>query len=219
MNPAEDGRVPARLRDAIAHDLRPVAPLRPPFARALAVAPLALFLLVASVLVFSLRVDAPALGWTLTWGVSTAQMILGLLLTAAAFREAVPGTTLRRAPLVLSLVASLTTVLLITWLTWNVSPTTIAPRDVRFVWRVCLGGMIVSALPPLAISAWLVARAYPLRPAIAGALYGAGAGLMADAGWRLFCHYSDPAHVFGAHTAAVVVVTMLGALTARLVRR
>ena len=42
-------------------------------------------------------------------------------------------------------------------------------------------------------------RAFPLRPRIAGALYGLGAGLMADAGWRLFCHFSNPAHVFGAH--------------------
>ena len=69
-----------------------------------------------------------------------------------------------------------------------------------YVWGVCLTGTVVSALPALAVAGWLAARAFPLRPRLAGALYGVGAGLMADAGWRLFCHFSDPAHVFGAHT-------------------
>jgi hypothetical protein len=75
--------------------------------------------------------------------------------------------------------------------------------------------MLVSALPALALAAWLVGRAYPLRPLVAGALYGAGAGLLADAGWRLFCHFSDPAHVFAAHTLAVCVTSAAGALLSR----
>lgn len=45
----------------------------------------------------------------------------------------------------------------------------------------------------------LAARAYPTRPVVAGALLGLGAGLMANAGWRLFCHFSEPAHVLSAH--------------------
>ena len=34
------------------------------------------------------------------------------------------------------------------------------------------------------------------------------AGLGADAGWRLFCHFSEPAHVFPTHTAAVIATAM-----------
>jgi len=45
----------------------------------------------------------------------------------------------------------------------------------------------------------LAARAYPTRPVVAGALLGVGAGLMANAGWRLFRHFSEPAHVLSAH--------------------
>ena len=82
------------------------------------------------------------------------------------------------------------------------------------MWGVCLTGTIVSALPALAVAGWLAARAFPLRPRLAGALYGVGAGLMADAGWRLFCHFSHPAHVFGAHTLGIVVTGMLGVLLA-----
>jgi hypothetical protein len=211
----DDVGVPAALRQAIVRDLRPVTPLRSPGIRALAVAPLAFTLLVASVIVFNLRVDAPVLGLLLTWGVSTAQMGLGLLLTVAALREAIPGTTIRRGAIVAALGTAVAAIVLVTLATWSVSPTRVAARAAAFVWKVCFGATLASALPPLAVSAWLVARAYPLRPSVAGALYGAGAGLMADAGWRLFCHYSDPLHVFGAHTAAVAGATVIGALAAR----
>ncbi len=69
-------------------------------------------------------------------------------------------------------------------------------------------------MPVVALASILAARAYPTRPAVAGALLGLGAGLMADAGWRIFCHFSEPAHVLSAHLAAVVLSTMIGVLAA-----
>ena len=66
---------------------------------------------------------------------------------------------------------------------------------------ICFGGSAATALPVVALASILAARAYPTRPAIAGALLGLGAGLMADAGWRMFCHFSEPAHVLSAHLA------------------
>jgi hypothetical protein len=206
--------IPADLRAAIARDLRPVAPLPPPRRRLIPVIPLALLLLVASVIAFGLRRDAPAVGPLLTWGASTLQMMLGLTLVALALREAVPGTTLSRRALGIAIGTAMMAILTITWMTWSASHTRVAPASADFVWRVCFGATILSALPALVVSGWLVARAFPLRPRIAGALYGFGSGLMADAGWRLFCHYSDPAHVFGAHTAAVLVTCGLGIVLA-----
>src|SRR5262245_39592444 len=100
MATADDrSAVPAALRAAIASDLQPVHPLAPPRIRVVPIVPLAVVLLVASVLVFGLRGDAPALGLFLTWGASTLQMMLGLTLVALALREAVPGTTLSRRAL------------------------------------------------------------------------------------------------------------------------
>lgn len=208
--------VPPALVDAVARDLRPVAPLPRPSTRVLSLTPIAIVLLVGSALMFGVRGDAQVLGLTLTWGVSTLQMMLGLALIAAALREAVPGTTLTRRAAGATFATAAIAVLTITWMTWAVSPTRIVPRLVGYVWRICFGATIVTALPALAVSGWLVARAFPLRPRVAGALYGLGAGLLADAGWRLFCHYSDPSHVFGAHTAAVVVVCGLGVSLASL---
>ena len=214
-----DPRLPAALREAVARDLRPVTPLRRPILRALWVSPFAGLLLVGSAAVFGLRRDSAALGPALTWGASTLQMLLGLGLIAAALREAVPGTTLTRRALGLAAATAVIAIATITWVTWVVSPTRIVPAAVGFVWRICFAGTIVTALPALALSGWLVARAFPLRPRYAGALYGLGAGLLADAGWRLFCHFSDPAHVFAAHTAAVVACCALGAIMAPLLAR
>jgi hypothetical protein len=78
-----------------------------------------------------------------------------------------------------------------------------------------VAGTIVGALPVMAIAGWLVARAFPLRPRLAGALYGIGAGLIADAGWRLFCHFSDPVHVYGAHTLGIVAAAAIGIAVSR----
>jgi hypothetical protein len=214
----QGGASPA-LRDAIARDLRPVRPLARPAIRVLWLAPLALLLLVASVAAFGLRRDSPALGVTLTWGASGLEMVLGLGLIAAALREAVTGTSLTRRALGTAFVTTVIAIGTVTWLTWIVSPTRIAPWAVLYVWRVCFGATILTALPALAVSGWLTARAFPLRPRYAGALYGLGSGLLADAGWRLFCHYSEPAHVFGAHTGAVAVVCALGILLATILAR
>jgi len=74
-------------------------------------------------------------------------------------------------------------------------------------------------VPALVIAAILTARALPVRPAVAGALYGLGCGLVADAGLRLYCDYSVPLHVLFAHGGAVLGVTMAGALVAVVVAR
>jgi hypothetical protein len=49
----------------------------------------------------------------------------------------------------------------------------------------------------------------------AGALYGAGAGLAINAGWRIACPVSTPWHALGAHGAAIIATVILGALIGR----
>ena len=218
--PKPNGRIelPPALRSLIEHDLEPVTPLPAPATRSIPFIPIALAQLVATVLAFGIRLDAGQLGFGLTWGASILQLLLSLLLIVLALREAIPGTTLSRHALVVTFATGLVAVVVITWWTWIVSPTTVEPRANLVVWRICLGGTILLALPVLAFAGWLVASAFPLRPRLAGALCGLGAGLMADAGWRLFCHYSDPAHVFGAHTLAIVITMISGSLLGRAAR-
>jgi len=79
---------------------------------------------------------------------------------------------------------------------------------------VCFRASALGAVPVLIASAVLVARAFPLRPAIAGALYGLGCGLIADAGLRLFCGFSQPQHILLAHGGAMAASVAVGALAA-----
>ena len=207
--------VPAALEAAIRNDLHPVRPLPPPARRAAMAAPLAILTLVAATVVFGLRGDAPQLGWVLTWGTSAAQTILALGLVALALREAVPGRGMRPAALPLVAAAVLGFLAAVTVRTWSVSPTVIEQLSPLVVLGICFTGTFVSAVPLLVMAALLAARAFVVRPWSAGLLYGLGAGLGADAGWRLFCHFSDPAHVFPAHTAAVAATGVLGIAVAR----
>jgi hypothetical protein len=214
-----DETAPSPLRDRIAADIAPVVPLRKPWRRAATALPLGVLLLFAAPLLYGVRGDAARLGWTLTWGLSTMQLALGMLLIGMALREAVPGRVQSPRALAVSLGAALGAIVLITAATWRVSPARILQEPIGYVTRVCFGHTLIGAVPVILFVGLLVSRAYPLRPQIAGALYGAGAGLLSDAGWRLFCHYSDPGHVLPSHLGAVVAATLLGALTGRLLRR
>jgi hypothetical protein len=209
-------RVPPHLASAIKADLRPVRRLSRPTMRVLWLTPLAAFTLIAASRIFSLRADAPVLGWGLTWGTSALQTVIAIMLIALALRDAVPGRSLRTGVVMLAvgLVGGLSAV--VTLRTWSVSPTTIETLSPVVVGEICFTGTLVAALPLLVASAVLAHRAFSVRPWSSGALYGLGAGLGADAGWRLFCHFSDPAHVFPTHTGAVVAVVVLGMLVANM---
>ena len=205
--------MPPRLRARIAADYQPVRVLPSPWARAASVLPFALLALVAAPSVFDIRQDATRLGWIGLWGFSLLQSAIGFAVVAAALRESVPGRGWSRGALALWLTLPIVALVAVTMTSWQVSPALL-----RGQWWVVLGmcfsGSAATALPVVALASVLAARAYPTRPALAGALIGLGAGLMADAGWRIFCHFSEPAHVLSAHLAAVVMSAAIGALVA-----
>ena len=204
---------PAELRARLAADYRPVRALPSPWARALWILPFALVALVAAPVAFSVRPDAPSLGWIGMWGFSIAQTLLGLLVVGAALRESIPGRDWSRTAIGLWIALPLLAVVALTLYSWETSPVTLL-RGFWMVGGLCFAGSAATALPVVALASILAARAYPTRPAVAGAMLGLGAGLMADAGWRIFCHFSEPAHVLSAHLAAVIMSTIIGAIAA-----
>jgi hypothetical protein len=212
-------RVPAVIEAAVKADLQPVRPLPSPARRALRLAPLAGLTLVAAPAMFVFRGDAPELGWTLTWGSSLAQSLFAMALIALGLREAIPGRTEQAPALLLAATSVLAFSMAVTLRTWDLSPTIILPEMAGWIGRVCFTATILTALPLLAVAAALASRAFAVRPWSAGALYGLGAGLGADAGWRLFCHYSDPVHVFRTHTGGVLVTMLLGIVAAVIAAR
>ena len=210
--------VPTGLRARIASDYTAIAPLRPPAVRALWVTPFAVLALLAAPTYFNVRSDATQLGWILSWGASLLQVGLGFVVIAAALRESIPGRAWGAAALAGWIVVPVAVVIAVTMLSSQASLIPIR-RGFWFVGALCLGGSAATALPVVAIATVLAARAYPTRPAIMGALLGLGAGLMADAGWRMFCHFSEPAHVLSAHAGGVVVAAIAGSVLAITLRR
>jgi hypothetical protein len=210
--------IPGELRARVAADYTPVRPLPSPAMRALAVTPLAILALFAAPSYFSVRADAGALGWSLTWGPSLLQMASGFALIAAALRDSVPGRAWTPAQIAMWIVAPLALVIAVTFATASASA---LPLDQEwwFVSIVCIAGSASMALPIVALANVLALGAYPTRPAVAGLLLGLGAGLMADAGWRIFCHYGEPGHVLAAHLGGVVVAAAAGATLALTLRR
>jgi hypothetical protein len=205
--------LPADLRARLMADYRPVCALPSPWARALWILPLALVALIAAPVAFNVRPDAPNLGWLGVWGLSIAQSLMGLLVVGAALRESIPGRDWSRTAITLWLAIPVAAVAGVTLLSWEVSPVFLRAQW-WLVGGLCFAGSAVTALPVVALAGILASRAYPTRPLITGSLFGLGAGLMADAGWRIFCHFSEPSHVFSAHLAAVMVSSVIGAMAA-----
>ena len=203
--------LPADLRARLEADYQPVRVLPSPLARALWIVPIAVVALFAAPIAFNVRPDAVNLGWTGVWGLSSIQFLIGLAVLVAALRESVPGRGWSRGAVALWLGIPIAVVIAVTWLSWNASPVLLR-SEWWLIGGVCFAGSAATALPVVALSAILASRAYPTRPAIAGLLLGLGAGLIADAGWRIFCHFSEPGHVLSAHLAAVVMSSVIGSL-------
>jgi hypothetical protein len=207
-------RVPPELGAAVQRDLRPVRPLAPPGRRALLLLPLGLLALAGVPALWGWRSNLSALGAAPSWGLSIVQAVVALWLIGAALRESVPGRELSLRALAATLGAGVLLFVLVTLVTEQVLPTTM-PAGVwlRYGWE-CFGMAALSGVPLVAVAAWLAARALPTRPAVAGALYGLGGGLLADSGVRLFCWVTTPSHVLIAHGAAIAAVVAGGSLAA-----
>ncbi len=212
-------RVPDEILARVRSDLRPVRPFASPSRRVLALLPLGLTLLVAVPAFWGWRNNLAALGPAAAWGLSALQALAGLLIVGAALREAIPGRELSPASIAWTSGAALALFVSLTLVTEHVAPFVIPPGVFRrWAWE-CYWVAALSSLPPLAAVAWLASRALPNRPAVAGALYGLGAGLMADSGIRLFCRISSPSHVLLSHGGSILSLAIAGALVATLVER
>ena len=218
---------PEALMRAIAQDLRPVKPSPQPLHLALRMFPLAL--LVSSVILLAIgpRYDLARLGPLLTWGASAAQFVLAVALVWIAAHESTPAGKLPRQVVYSAVIAASLLVVFVTLLTFSKSPASEPVLRVPPIVNELLGvepwlmGFACGIGSTLAggILVLLFSRVFrnslATRPTLAGALYGAGAGLAINAGWRVACPVSAPWHVLGAHGAAIIATVILGALIGR----
>lgn len=210
---------PKNLRDAIARDLRPTRPLWSPSVRVLMLIPIAVAIVLAVPGLHFFRSDMAAIGFVRAWGFSFGQALAGLVIVAAALRESVPGRGLSRGSIAAIVAIGLAipfALLAVTASAFDVGP---APGRALEEGAACFRVSATSAIPALIAAAWLAARALPLRPALAGALYGLGCGLIADAGLRLYCEYTVPGHVLLGHGGAIVAAMVFGAVVSKVIPR
>jgi hypothetical protein len=218
---------PETLMRAIAQDLRPVKPSPQPLHLALRMVPLAL--LVSSVILLAIgpRYDLARLRPLLTWGASAAQFVLAIALVWIAAHESTPAGRLPRHIVYSAALAACLVVVFVSLLTFSTSPSTEpvlrVPPIVNELLRVkpwlmgfaCgIGSTLAGGILILLFSR-IFRNSLAIRPTVAGALYGAGAGLAINAGWRIACPVSTPWHALGAHGAAIIATVILGALIGR----
>jgi hypothetical protein len=215
-----DVEIPAALLDRVRADLQPVVRLASPSRRLMALAPLVLMLFFGPAMYWGWRPNLALLpDWT-SWGLSALESLGGAALLALALRQAVPGLAVRVQWIWLALAGGALLFASVSMTTAQVLPTPFQDSDSwsRLAWE-CVFMELPFAIPSLAISAWLVARALPTHPASTGGAYGLATGLMTDAGMRLFCPIDQPFHVFGAHGGVILLGATGGALTALIIER
>ena len=215
---------PDTLLRVIAQDLRPVKPSPRPLRLALETAPFALLVSSLILLVIGIRGDSGILGPLLTWGASAAQFALAIVLVWTAAHESTPAGRLPRGTVYSAAVAALLVVVAITVSTFSISPVGSTLRvagALRVVppWIMDLAcgiGSTVAGGVLVLLFTWMFRNSLAIRPTVAGALYGAGAGIAINAGWRIACPYPTLRHALGAHGTAIIATVVLGALIGRL---
>jgi hypothetical protein len=204
---------PEALLAAIARDIRPVKPAPLPFRLVLRMAFLAVIVSPVILLLIGIRHDSGVLGPLLTWGASAAQLGLAIVLVWIAARESTPAKRLPKNIVYLVAIATALIVVTITWLTFLTSSTTVSSHITPWVMGLACGiGSTIAGGILVGLFSLVYRNALATRPIIAGALYGGGAGVAINAGWRLACPVSDPWHALGAHGTAVAATVLLGAL-------
>ncbi len=207
------GSLPQSLRRAVEADLMPVRPLLPTWMRVLVAATVAALGLaaVAVVLQLTLRPDLHQIPRWLSWGCSALQLAIAVLLIVMALREAVPGSGLPKGAAALAATAGVVVQVVVGIATWVHSPgVPLLPGRGLASGLGCASHDAAVGAPALIITLWLVFRALPVRPALAGLLGGAGAAVGADAFNHLVCPMSDLRHVLVWHTGVLLGLMLLG---------
>jgi hypothetical protein len=173
------------------------------------------------------RHDSAILGPLLTWGASAAQFALAIVLVWIAAHESTPAARLPWQMVYLAAAAASLLVVFVTLLTFSTSPSNApllrVPPRVNEMLRVSpwimgfacgIGSTVAGGILVLFFS-WVFRNSLATRPTMAGALYGAGAGLAINAGWRIACPISTLWHALGAHGSAIIATVLLGGFIGR----
>jgi hypothetical protein len=202
--------LPEALRETVNNDLIPVRPVFPVWHRALVVAAVASGAAAVALATLTLRFDFDRLPFWLGWGASVLELAVGLTIVALALREAIPGAGVSGRTAYLAVATAILLQVFVGITTWMHSPGAALGEDWMSKSVGCFKNDVLLVLPILAVTAWLIFRALPLRAPMAGLLGSGGAALAGDAVNHLLCPMSDLRHVLVWHTGALVGFMAVG---------
>ncbi len=195
-------------------DLKPVRPYSP--GRSMTFF-LALFVPLAALIlwrVFGWRPDHGALGSPWMWGLSAVELTAALVLLSRVLREAIPARSSSLALLTFAAAGTAVLHVAVNLATFNRSQVYPVAGHEWTIGLQCFAFEVALGIPCVLFVLWLGRRGLTSRPRRLGVIGGIGAGLAADAVWRLVCPYSDPVHAFGSHSSGIAAVAGLGLLLA-----
>ncbi len=200
------------LRARLGGELRPVRPFLPGRWMVLFLALFVSVCLIYLGLRFGWRVDSDTLGVPWVWGLSALELAAAAVLLLHVLREAVPGRGSNLAILGFGAAGAAILHAAVAMATWTRSPMAPAPGEEWRAGAYCFSYEVALGIPCVLFAVWLGRRGLTARPRRLGVLGGVGAGLAADALWRLVCPYSSPGHAFGSHSLGILAVVGLGLL-------
>ncbi|MEM7353365.1 MAG: NrsF family protein [Acidobacteriota bacterium] len=198
------------LQAQISGDLRPVQP----FAVTRWMAAFVVLFCIATVLFLwrstGWQTNATLLGSFWHWVLSALELTVAFVLLACVLREAVPGRSPSLALLTFGAVGAGVLHVIISMASAAHDPVPV-PDGMGWMYGVyCFRYEVALGAPCLLFAVWLSSRGLTSRPRRVGILGGVAAGLTADAIWRLFCPYNEPAHAFGSHSMGIMAVLVIG---------
>jgi len=205
--------IPDSLRKAVSDDFQPVRPLPPVWMRLLTAIAVTTAGLTAVIVVFklTLRPDMSQIPMWLGWGCTAVQLTVGVVLIGMALREAVPGSGVPSGAVALAVGTGVVMQVLVGIATWMHTPGMPYVKGQGLAAGMgCATHDVALGLPALAVTLWLVFRALPLRPSIAGLLGGTGAAVTADAINHIVCPMSDLRHVLVWHSGVIFGLMLVG---------
>jgi len=204
------------LKERIGGDMRPQRPLAASWMRALLLVPAFLFLLTLVLVAFGLRSDYASLGAWGSWGLSLLELAIAFVLIWLALQMVIPGSTPSIALVISAGLLAITLHLLVAGISFKLSPVYLPEGREWALTLICFVTIFVLGILPLSVASLLAARGLTWLPTLVGGVCGLGAGLAADATWRMHCPVTSWDHVLTSHTPAVFGIMGLGVLAGML---
>jgi hypothetical protein len=201
-----------KIRAEVAATIEPVKPLAGAWKRGLLL-PVLFGLLVGLVLLtFGTRDDYAVLGPWYAWGFVIFQCLAAYTLVTLGLRITIPGLAPPSTILAVLVLLGFGLHYAVSEITFQLSPNSVEDHGYWQLLAVCFSITVGLGLVPLVLFLKLASKGLAQSATTVGFLCGLGSGLCGEAAWRMHCYYTEWGHILPAHTGAILMTALLGAM-------